>query len=147
MVANKSGFTGYDDLIHDFVTNCYPKCLELEETKHDEYLECKAIVDGHKINICHWNKNHAHLQSHGTQYYFKHQHMHSYTTDHSKRGALIGTWTRVQDNCNDQSLMATAVMQKCDELRTLGYTAQYIQNTLRYMHKKHKSNDWLIDIK
>ena len=45
MVANTSNIENYDDIISDFVTNCYPKCLELEETKEDEYLECKIVVN------------------------------------------------------------------------------------------------------
>ena len=118
----------------------------MEETKDDEYLECKIVVNGSRLNIYHWNKNHVHLQSNGAHYYLKHQHMHSYTTDHSKRGALIGTWTRVQDSSNNSSLMATAISQKCEELKTLGYTSKYVQNTLRYMHKKTKCDDWLIQL-
>ena len=146
MVANRSNIQNYDELVDSFVKRCYPSCLELEETNSNEYLECKVVVNGSKLNIYHWNKNHIHMQSNAQQYYYKGQHMQSYTTDQSRRGALIGTWTRVQDNSNNSTLMSTAILQKCDELRTLSYTTRYIKNTLRYMHKKTKSNHWLIDI-
>ena len=58
MIANKGKIANYDDFIKlDFEKGCYPTGLVLEETKDDEYLECKTIVGGKKIKIKHWNKN------------------------------------------------------------------------------------------
>ena len=79
----------------------------------------------------------------GSQYFYKHQHFHSYTTNHSKRGALIGTWTRMQDNTMDDSHLQTCIQEKMLELSTLSYPHKYVQHTLQYMHKKTGNHAWL----
>ena len=143
MVANKTGIPRYNELIKDFLSNCYPSCLELEETPNDEYLECKIHVEKHQLHLQHWNKNHEYIVATGQQYYLKQQHYHSYTTDHCKRGALIGTWTRMRDNCNTNVCLHTAIQQKRLELHTLGYPRKYVNKTLKYMHGKTKDTTWL----
>ena len=143
MVANVGALPNYDDILRSFVDGCYPSCLELEETAPDEYLECKVTVERNEIKMKHWNKNECSINTHGKQYYFKQQHFHSYTSNHSKRGALIGTWTRMQDNSNDDDNLHMSIMEKMKELRLLEYTDRYVNRTLRYMAKKTKSNVWL----
>ena len=126
MIADKNKIENFDNFLIDFTKGCYPSCLELKETKNDEYLECKTIIDGNSIKMKHWNKNLTHLRSCGKQYYFKHQKFHSYTMDHNKRGAMIGTWTRMADNSNDDTLLREAVQEKIMEFQyffTLGYEA------------------------
>ena len=105
-------------------------------------LECNTIIDGSGIKIKHWNKNLTHLKSCGKQYYFKHQKFHSYTMDHNKRGAMIGTWTRMADNSNDDTLLRESVQEKIMEFQTLQYPKKYIAKTLKYMHKKTKQKVW-----
>ena len=95
MVADKNKIPTIAEITRSISEDCYPKCLELESTPDDEYLECKVFTDHSSIYIQHWNKNHDHIKSHGTQKHYKHQHYDSYTTAHTKRGALIGTWTRM----------------------------------------------------
>ena len=74
MVANCNAIPDYDNFLESFTKHCYPSCLELEETSHDEYLECKVHAKQGSVNTKHWNKNHTHLHNTGTQYYYKHQH-------------------------------------------------------------------------
>ena len=116
----------------------------LERTEDDEYLECKTIVDGKQIKIKHWNKNLKSLNECGKQYYYKHQHFNSYTVDHNKRGAMIGTWTRMQDNSNDDTLLLEAIQEKVMELHHLQYPKKYIAKTLKYMNKKTKREVWAL---
>ena len=108
-----------------------------------EYLECKATIEQGEIKMKHWNKNESFITIYGKQYYYKQQHFHSYTTSHSKRGALIGTWTRMQDNSNDDDKLHTSIVEKVKELNLLQYTDRYVNNTLKYMAKKTKSDVWL----
>ena len=143
MVANKTGIPNYEDFIQDFISKCYPACLELEETPNDKYLECKTDVQGNRINVQHWNKNHTHIMETGRQHYFKQQHFHSYTTDHCKRGALIGTWTRMNENTNTKDGLRLAINQKSLELDILQYPHRYVKKTLRYMHDKTQNEVWL----
>ena len=147
MVANANGIQDYDEFLNDFKKRCYPSALILDdETDGGEYLECKIKVasQGKQLVIYHWNKNHSCMASQGSQYYYKHQHFHSYTTNHSKRGALIGTWTRMQDNTMNNSDLNKCVREKLVELNSLSYPFGYIHDTLVYMHKKTGNDAWLI---
>ena len=62
--------------------------------------------------------------------------------DHNKRGAMIGTWTRMADNSNDDTLLRESVQEKIMEFQTLQYPKKYIAKTLKYMHKKTKQKVW-----
>ena len=95
------------------------------------------------IRMKHWNKNAKSIYHDGKQYYYKHQHFRSYSTNHNKRGALIGTWTRMQNNTNDDGSLQEAVAEKLMELTQLEYPQRYLSKTLRYMHTKTRSNVWL----
>ena len=118
--------------------------VELEKTKDDEYLECKVNISGNNhIFIKHWNKNESYITDIGKQYYYKQQHFHSYTTNHSKRGALIGTWTRMLNNTNDHERLHHSIVEKIQELQTLQYPLKYVNNILKYMTKKTKLDVWL----
>ena len=146
MIANVNGIQDYDGFLTEFTHHCYPSCLVLKETPDDEYLECKTKITarGNQLQSCHWNKNHEHILSMKSQYFHKHQHFHSYTTNHSKRGALIGTWTRMKDNTMDDYDLQTCIREKILELNTLSYPYKYVQHTLKYMHKKTGNDAWSI---
>ena len=101
-------------------------------------------AQGNQLHNYHWNKNHRHIMSMGAQYFYKHQHFHSYTTKHSKRGALIGTWTRMQDNTMDGYDLQTCIQEKILELDALSYPRKYVQHTLKYMLKKTNDDVWSI---
>ena len=146
MIANigQNGIPESDFLAlkKEFTENCYPPCLELEETPHDEYLECKVQTEGNVITTRHWNKNLTHMIATGKQHYYKHQHFGSHTTNHSKRGALIGTWTRMSDNTNTTEGLHMAICEKMFELNELKYPKKYVLKTLKYMHNKTKEEIW-----
>ena len=90
----------------------------------------------------HWNKNHAHIKRNQHQYYYKQQHFDSHAADHNKRGALIGTWTRMRDNTNDDTLLLEAIQQKFLELRILGHPKGHIAKTLAHMRNRTGSGVW-----
>ena len=121
----------------NFETNCYPKCLVLEKTGADEFLEMKVRVDEDEIHIRHWNKNAEHMTAHGKQRYFKHQHNDSYSCPRAKRGALVGTWTRVMDNTNVEDLKPI-LDEKVTELQGLNYSLNTIKKSLCHMQRKQK---------
>ena len=123
------------DLEKNFEANCYPKCLVLEKTGADEFLEMKVMVDKDGIQIRHWNKNADHIAEHGTQRYFKHQHNDSYSCPRAKRGALVGTWTRVMDNTNVDDLKKI-LDEKVTELQGLNYSLGTIKKSLCHMQRK-----------
>ena len=107
------------------------------------WMVTDPVTHDDQLRIHHWNKNHKHMICSGSQYFYKHKHFHSYTTNHSKRGALIGTWTRMQDNTMDDSHLQTCIQEKMLELSTLSYPHKYVQHTLQYMHKKTGNRAWL----
>ena len=145
MIANRKAIGDFESFITKFTNECYPACLILEETNDDEYLECKTKISssGNEVQIAHWNKNYAHMMGGDGQYFYKHQHFDSYTTNHSKRGALIGTWTRMQDNSNSDEGLEQSVREKTFELQSLGYPDRYITNTLKYMFNKTHKDVWM----
>ena len=129
-----------EDLELNFENNCYPKCLVLEKTSADEFLEMKVRVDGDEIQIRHWNKNAEHIAAHGKQRYFKHQHNDSYSCPRAKRGALVGTWTRMIDNTNVEDLR-TILDEKVVELQGLNYSLDTIKKSLCHMQRKQKGKE------
>ena len=131
------------DAITSFETNCYPSGLSLKDTPEDEFLECKTMVHNHQLQIKHWNKNHEHLQQHGSQLIYTQLHKHSNGPNHCKRGSIIGTWTRMSHNCNRDELLLEAIQEKTLELLHLGYSKHDICRTLRYMAEKTKNKVWI----
>ena len=129
MVANRNAIPSYDKFLEDYTKQCYPPCLELGDQSDDEYLECKVHTKGNSLGATHWNKNYEHMCKTGRQYFYKHQHFWSYTTNHCKRGTLIGTWTRMKNNTTNNATLSAAIKEKVQELKTLGYPRKYIDNT------------------
>ena len=62
--------------------------------------------------------------------------------DHNKRGAMIGTWTRMSDNSNDDALLLEAIQEKIMEFQKIQYPKKYIAKTLKYMNKKTQREVW-----
>ena len=90
----------------------------------------------------HWNKNAIAMRDTGKQYFLKHQHHYSYTTTHSKRGALIGTWVRMDTNTSLPTQLQEAIDEKVIELKTIGYPLKQIKRTLKHMHNKTGDEFW-----
>ena len=63
--------------------------------------------------------------------------------NHNKKGAMIGTWTRMKDNSNDNALLHEAIHEKVMEFTALQYPKKYIAKTLKYMYKKTQQEVWL----
>ena len=131
-----------DVLTKDYTERCYPKCLELEDTDPKHYLETEVIVNDDDISIKHWTKNYEHLKAHGQQLFYTHQHSASYGPMHTKRGAIIGTWTRMMSNCNNDALLGKSIEEKMSEFKHLGYGTHIMNKTMDYMHKKTGHHMW-----
>ena len=61
---------------------------------------------------------------------------------HVKRGALIGTWTRMVRNTTDFQTLKESVREKVRELQTIGYDRRNIWRTLECMREKTKMEIW-----
>ena len=90
----------------------------------------------------HWNKNEEQIQAGKSQRYLKHQNYYSYTSHNTKKGALIGTWTRIQTSTMHKEDLLDAVVMKSKELHALHYPKKKILRSLAYMHKKHQGDQW-----
>ena len=123
---------------------CYTEFLSLEKTDSSTYLDYTIGkgADG-LLTTQHFNKNLKSLLQDNKQHFYTHQHFGSYGPAHVKRGALIGTWTRIHNNCSNEMLMKDSISQKLSELKVLGYTQKQMLKTLTHMTKKTKSAVWL----
>ena len=72
----------------------------------------------------------------GRQRYPKHQHHYSYNGSQAKKGALIGTWTRIDNSTMEEKDLFEAVWTKIMELKTLKFPLKKVMGTLTHMHRK-----------
>jgi hypothetical protein len=145
MVTDSATIPSLENVAKDFETKCYPNSLVLESTDAAIFLECTLATDPstNRILLSHNNKNHTHITSFGKQRYYKQQDYKSYTSHRVQRGTLIGLWTRMMHNSNDDSLLHTKINERIREmLHTLHYPTSPIICTLTHMLQKHKTLVW-----
>ena len=136
MVMNKH-FNRATDIITSLKNDCYPPCLQLKDTDGGEYLDTRIEQKNGKLSIKHWNKNEDAILRTGKQRYLKHQHHYSYNSPQAKKGALIGTWTRIDNSTMENVDLLEAVQTKIKELKTLKFPLKKVIGTLTHMHKKN----------
>ena len=106
---------------------CYPKPLKLTNDDNSHFLECEVLTNNNndmlQINFKHWNKN----RGLDKQLFYKGKSWHSSDSLHTKRGALIGTYIRMDRNTSDLELYKQAKTEKRLELLTLGYPINFIK--------------------
>ena len=105
-------------------------------------MDTKITTKDGLLSITHWNKNEEQIQAGKSQRYLKHQNYYSYTSHNTKKGALIGTWTRIQTSTMHKEDLLDAVVMKSKELYALHYPKKKILRSLAYMHKKHQGDLW-----
>ena len=101
---------------------CYPQPLKLTNDDDSHYLEVEVVRDNPvdsgntlPIQFVHWNKNKG-LQK---QKYYKGKSWHSIDSINTKRGALIGTYTRIDRNTSNKTLYQEALEEKKKELENM----------------------------
>jgi hypothetical protein len=143
MLANEKGLDNLEDFMKHFEKKCYPNSLCLERTPAEYFLECEVGIDlDNNLTIQHWNKNQESIETTGKQKYLKHQHFGSYTPTQTKKGALIGTWTRMEYNTNQDILLEHSIRGKMEELKLLHYPLKHVLRTLANMHTKLGRDVW-----
>ena len=120
-----------NDLLGSFKANyeeggCYPTPLSLTNDDNTHYLECEVIQGEGDIPILfkHWNKN----KGLHKQIFYKGKNWHSTDNIKTKRGAIVGTYIRIDRNTSTKELYNQAVLEKKQELLTLGYPINFINN-------------------
>jgi len=120
------------DIVRDWHNNCYTDGLKLEVTADGrkwDYLETVINVGGgsHLVSCTHRNKNGAALLAGKTLPFKRFAHFESYVPRSTRRGVLIATLLRVDDNCTDQREVVQATAELQLELGTLGYPPRLLR--------------------
>jgi len=89
------------------------------------------------------NKNKTSILKHKTQTIVRYPPWTSYTTKQSKRGVIIGTLYRTEQQNTSTDLAANSILENYREYRAIGYSKQFYIGTLRRFMKNNKDNEKL----
>ena len=130
LLANKNSNIDTDSLIKDFESStCYMPPLKLEAADQGTFLETFIYNKGDKMEWRLKNKN----EPHELQKFYNYQHFHSYSPKHTKIGAVIGVFKKINRLCSNPTQKAIALQHKIKEFTELKYPLReihYLANSI-----------------
>lgn len=138
----------------------YKGGLELEEepikttytrgikTHHHEFAGVHISVQSRDpaMTCTTLNKNRESINNGDGQIIVRFPPWNSYTTDQSKRGVIIGTLHRTNEQNSSSELAAQSMFENYKEYRAIGYPSDFYKNTMTRMTRKLRDNTALTNI-
>ena len=121
------------ELIGKWQRECYVGGLKLEVTADGEdewdYLETVVTmdVDGELVSCKHKNKNAGDVWTRRQLTFRRFAHFASVVPASTRRGVLIATLLRIDDNCTRAADVAVSAVELLSELRREGYPAHHLR--------------------